>query len=110
MDEPSSHHDLRASTRGARSVLRTGQDDASFDPRPGTARGALRPRAGLAPGGCAIGARPIDLHIKGLERLGARITQEHGYVEAVTDPLQGDACGARKLSSTKSPSRARKTS
>src|SRR5579862_7030168 len=34
------------------------------------------------PGGCAIGARPIDLHIKGLERLGAKITQEHGYVEA----------------------------
>jgi UDP-N-acetylglucosamine 1-carboxyvinyltransferase len=41
------------------------------------------------PGGCAIGARPIDLHIKGLERLGAKITQEHGYVEAVTDPLKG---------------------
>jgi UDP-N-acetylglucosamine 1-carboxyvinyltransferase len=34
------------------------------------------------PGGCAIGARPIDLHIKGLERLGATIAQEHGYVEA----------------------------
>ncbi len=34
------------------------------------------------PGGCAIGARPIDLHIKGLERLGATITQDHGYVEA----------------------------
>src|ERR1700681_4561142 len=34
------------------------------------------------PGGCAIGTRPIDLHIKGLERLGAKINQEHGYVEA----------------------------
>ncbi len=34
------------------------------------------------PGGCAIGARPIDLHLKGLEKLGAKITQEHGYVEA----------------------------
>jgi len=34
------------------------------------------------PGGCAIGARPIDLHIKGLEKLGAAIAQEHGYVEA----------------------------
>src|SRR5437879_11273440 len=33
-------------------------------------------------GGCAIGARPIDLHLKGLERLGATITQDHGYVEA----------------------------
>src|ERR1700737_333728 len=41
------------------------------------------------PGGCAIGARPIDLHIKGLERLGARITQEHGYVEARADRLKG---------------------
>src|ERR1700676_1855000 len=41
------------------------------------------------PGGCAIGARPIDLHIKGLARLGARITQEHGYVEATTAPLKG---------------------
>ncbi len=41
------------------------------------------------PGGCAIGARPIDLHIKGLERLGAKITQEHGYVEATTDRLRG---------------------
>src|SRR3981081_865597 len=41
------------------------------------------------PGGCAIGARPIDLHIKGLERLGAKITQEHGYVEAAADRLRG---------------------
>ncbi len=41
------------------------------------------------PGGCAIGARPIDLHIKALERLGATITQEHGYVEARADKLRG---------------------
>jgi UDP-N-acetylglucosamine 1-carboxyvinyltransferase len=34
------------------------------------------------PGGCAIGARPINLHLAGLERLGARIRQSHGYVEA----------------------------
>ena len=56
--------------------------------------GPLIARCGRAhvslPGGCAIGARPIDLHIKGLERLGAKITQEHGYVEAVVDPLKGD--------------------
>jgi UDP-N-acetylglucosamine 1-carboxyvinyltransferase len=55
--------------------------------------GPLVARCGRArvslPGGCAIGARPIDLHIKGLEGLGARITQEHGYVEATTDPLKG---------------------
>ena len=45
--------------------------------------GPLVARCGKArvslPGGCAIGARPIDLHIKGLERLGANINQEHGY-------------------------------
>src|SRR5258705_8694917 len=41
------------------------------------------------PGGCAIGARPIDLHIKGLELLGATITQEHGYIEARADRLKG---------------------
>ncbi|MDR3747789.1 MAG: UDP-N-acetylglucosamine 1-carboxyvinyltransferase [Acidobacteriota bacterium] len=41
------------------------------------------------PGGCAIGARPIDLHIKGLEKLGARISQEHGYIEARAERLRG---------------------
>ena len=50
--------------------------------RCGTARVSL-------PGGCAIGARPIDLHIKGLERLGAKITQHHGYVEASANRLKG---------------------
>src|SRR5260370_4545544 len=55
--------------------------------------GPLVARCGRArvslPGGCAIGARPIDLHIKGLERLGAKITQDHGYVEASADRLKG---------------------
>jgi len=55
--------------------------------------GALVARCGTArvslPGGCAIGARPIDLHIKGLERLGATINQEHGYIEASADRLKG---------------------
>lgn len=41
------------------------------------------------PGGCAIGARPINLHLKGLEALGAKITLNHGYVEATADKLQG---------------------
>ena len=35
------------------------------------------------PGGCAIGARPIDFHLAGLKHLGAQINQEHGYIEAV---------------------------
>src|SRR6266481_2941513 len=55
--------------------------------------GPLLARMGRArvsqPGGCAIGARPIDLHIKGLERLGASIRQEHGYIEASADRLRG---------------------
>lgn len=41
------------------------------------------------PGGCAIGARPIDLHIKALRKLGARISSSHGYVEARADRLHG---------------------
>ncbi len=42
------------------------------------------------PGGCAIGARPINLHLKGLERLGAKISLEHGYVEATAPELRGN--------------------
>ncbi len=42
------------------------------------------------PGGCAIGARPIDLHMRGLEQLGAKIEQTHGYIEATApNGLQG---------------------
>jgi UDP-N-acetylglucosamine 1-carboxyvinyltransferase len=55
--------------------------------------GPLVARTGMArvamPGGCAIGGRPIDLHIKGLEKMGAIITQEHGYLEARADQLRG---------------------
>ncbi len=41
------------------------------------------------PGGCAIGARPINLHIRGLEHLGATVRIDHGYVEARADGLKG---------------------
>ena len=56
--------------------------------------GPLVARAGRArvslPGGCAIGARPINFHLTGLTRLGATISQEHGYIEAVApDGLKG---------------------
>ena len=55
--------------------------------------GPLIARTGMArvamPGGCAIGGRPIDLHIRGLEKMGATITQEHGYLEARTARLKG---------------------
>ena len=41
------------------------------------------------PGGCAIGARPIDLHLKGIEQLGAKVTIEHGYIHAKASKLKG---------------------
>jgi UDP-N-acetylglucosamine 1-carboxyvinyltransferase len=41
------------------------------------------------PGGCAIGARPINLHLKALEALGAKVELKHGYVEAHADRLRG---------------------
>ncbi len=48
--------------------------------------GPLVARCGVArvslPGGCAIGARPIDMHLAGLQHLGAEISQEHGYIQA----------------------------
>jgi UDP-N-acetylglucosamine 1-carboxyvinyltransferase len=51
---------------------------------------ARRGRAKVSlPGGCVIGPRPIDLHIKGLKALGARIRVEHGYVVAEADRLRG---------------------
>jgi UDP-N-acetylglucosamine 1-carboxyvinyltransferase len=55
--------------------------------------GPLVARAGMArvamPGGCAIGGRPIDLHIKGLEKMGATIEQAHGYLDARAERLKG---------------------
>ena len=43
----------------------------------------------LLPGGCAIGSRPVDLHIKGLQALGAEITVDHGFIKARADRLKG---------------------
>jgi len=55
--------------------------------------GPLLARFGQArvstPGGCAIGARPINLHLKGFEAMGAAIEQSHGYVEAKAARLRG---------------------
>src|SRR5437764_13213270 len=66
--------------------------------------GPLVARTGCArvslPGGCAIGARPIALHIKGLERRGATITQEHGYVEARAQRLRGNRIVFDKITVT----------
>lgn len=51
---------------------------------------ASRKKARVAlPGGCAIGNRPVDLHIKGLKALGAKIEIKHGYIEARANRLKG---------------------
>jgi UDP-N-acetylglucosamine 1-carboxyvinyltransferase len=66
--------------------------------------GPLVTRFGYAkvslPGGCAIGARPIDLHIQALEKLGADITVEHGYVEASAKRLRGTTLRFPKITVT----------
>ncbi len=55
--------------------------------------GPLLARAGRAqvslPGGCAIGARPVDIHIRGLQAMGAEIRVEHGYILASAKRLRG---------------------
>jgi UDP-N-acetylglucosamine 1-carboxyvinyltransferase len=55
--------------------------------------GPLLARYGTAevslPGGCAIGARPVDMHLSGLEAMGAEITVEQGYIKAKCERLQG---------------------
>jgi UDP-N-acetylglucosamine 1-carboxyvinyltransferase len=67
--EPYAPYDLVKTMRA--SILALGPLTARF----GEARVSL-------PGGCAIGARPINLHVAGLEQLGATVRQEHGYIEA----------------------------
>src|ERR1700675_4293050 len=61
--------------------------------------GPLMARAGVAPvslpGGCAIGARPVDLHLKALEQMGAEIGTSHGYIEACA-PMNGPKRGRLK--------------
>lgn len=64
--------------------------------------GPLLARYGKAvvalPGGCAIGSRPIDLHIHGLEKLGATINLEHGYIKAEAKKLHGSEVEFEKKS------------
>src|SRR5579863_3353560 len=66
--------------------------------------GPLVARFGYArvslPGGCSIGARPIDIHIQALEALGATISVEHGYVEAHATRLRGTAFRFPKITVT----------
>ena len=66
--------------------------------------GPLVGRFGFArvslPGGCAIGARPVDLHIQALEKMGAKISIHHGYVEARCERLRGTQIHFDKITVT----------
>jgi UDP-N-acetylglucosamine 1-carboxyvinyltransferase len=66
--------------------------------------GPLVARAGRArvslPGGCAIGARPINLHLQALQRMGAEVRVEHGYVEAEAKRLHGAEIGFETVTVT----------
>jgi UDP-N-acetylglucosamine 1-carboxyvinyltransferase len=66
--------------------------------------GPLLARTGYArvslPGGCAIGARPIDLHIKALEQMGAKFSTAHGYMEARAKRLRGARIRFEKITVT----------
>jgi UDP-N-acetylglucosamine 1-carboxyvinyltransferase len=70
LEKPEAPYDLVKTMRASSLVL------GPLVARTGRARVSM-------PGGCAIGARPINLHVAALEQLGAEIRQEHGYVEAV---------------------------
>ena len=72
IDKPEAPYDLVKTMRASSLVL------GPLVARTGRARVS-------APGGCAIGARPINLHVGALEQLGAEIHQEHGYIEAVAE-------------------------
>jgi UDP-N-acetylglucosamine 1-carboxyvinyltransferase len=75
--DPSAPYDLVKTMRASSLVL------GPLVARTGRARVSM-------PGGCAIGSRPINLHVSALEQLGARIMQEHGYIEAqAPNGLQG---------------------
>ena len=54
--------------------------------------GRLKKAAVSLPGGCVIGARPINLHLKGFEALGAKVTIEAGYVQAAPSGWSGPRC------------------
>lgn len=64
--------------------------------------GPLLARCGKArvsfPGGCAIGTRPVDLHLKVMEALGAKIEIEHGYINATCENLKGAKIRFEKIS------------
>src|SRR5271169_7129019 len=88
IDKPEAPYELVKTMRASSLVL------GPLVARTGRARVSL-------PGGCAIGARPINYHLAGLERLGARIHQQAGYVEAqAPEGLRGAAFTFDRVSVT----------
>ncbi|MGB0123935.1 MAG: UDP-N-acetylglucosamine 1-carboxyvinyltransferase [Silvibacterium sp.] len=85
--DPIAHYEIVKTMRASSLVL------GPLVARTGRARVAM-------PGGCAIGGRPIDLHIKGLETMGATITYEHGYIEARAERLKGAYINFDKITVT----------
>jgi UDP-N-acetylglucosamine 1-carboxyvinyltransferase len=72
-----------------RRAVRAREDDARVDPRARPAARALRRADVSLPGGCAIGARPVNLHVEGLQAMGADISIENGYIRARAGRLKG---------------------
>src|SRR5919206_2269523 len=102
MERLLTHTGARVDIQGTQVVVEAGQverPEAPYDlvktmRASSLVLGPLVARTGRArvsmPGGCAIGARPINLHVSALEELGATIEQTHGYVEALApDGLRG---------------------
>jgi len=91
-------HDPATGTLRVRTVGLAGEPEAPYE-LVKTMRasilvlGPLLARFGRArvslPGGCAIGARPVDLHIKGLKKMGAQVEIEHGYINITAERLTG---------------------
>ena len=78
------------------SALRTGENHARRDPGAGADAGPLRRARVSLPGGCAIGSRPVDLHIKGLQAMGA----EHHHRTWLYPCALQSVCRVRALSWT----------
>jgi UDP-N-acetylglucosamine 1-carboxyvinyltransferase len=83
------HRGRRIDHQGILRALPAGEDHARLDSGARAAAGALRPADVSLPGGCAIGARPVNIHVAGLQAMGADIHIENGYIKARAGRLKG---------------------
>ena len=84
------HRGRRVDDQGILRALPAGEDHARLDPgaRARCSRASARADVSL-PGGCAIGARPVNIHVAGLQAMGADIHIENGYIKARAERLKG---------------------